>query len=133
MNGTRDSSRLGYAGDSKCHAVYMVEKAAEVLQVDLVNMKKNQKRRTKAETHSLLKDFAFCQLSPKLSYLFIPELRAMEEAVPPLMSACAEATPNDLCEKSLNDLRKLAFQRGILDAKRSFTRAELVSKLEFDC
>ena len=79
--------QMGYAGGSKCHAVYMVEKAAEVLQADFVKMTKaekdRQKRRTQTEMHGLLKDFAFCQLSPKLSTLFIPEYRTMEAFAQP--------------------------------------------------
>ena len=78
---------MGYDGGSKCHTVYMVEKAAEVLQVDLVKMTKaekdRQKRRTQTEMHGLLKDFASCQLSPKLSTLLIPEYRAMEAFAQP--------------------------------------------------
>ena len=127
---------MGYAGGSKCHAVYMVEKAAEVLQVDFVKMTKaekdRQKRRTQTEMHGLLKDFAFCQLSPKLSTLFIPEYRAMEAFALPLLSACTVTTPNDLTEMSLDDLRLLAFQKGIPPVKRYFSRAILVSKLSFE-
>ena len=63
---------------------------------------------------------------------YVPENRAIETFAPSLLSACAVTTPSDLTEMSLDDLRLLAFQKGIPHAKRYFSRAMLVSKLSYE-
>ena len=71
-----------YAGCSKCYAVYMCEQTANVLDFDLDTELGVPSSGSLVEMHQLIKDYAYTQLSPKLSTLAIPEWLTMLLAIP---------------------------------------------------
>ena len=121
--------KKGYAGGSKCHAVYMCEQAGRLLDFDLDKEVGIPSRGSRVEMHKLIKDFAYTQLSPKLSVLAIPEWRSMLQAAPLFLKEATVATPNDIIDLSLSVLRERGSQQGIRNYHK-LSRHELLVQLE---
>ena len=118
-----------YAGGSKCHAVYMVEAAARCLNVTLTIIKVPSLEQDAATMHKLLVNMAKTQLSPKLSYLCIPECKSMENTVRSLLPRCAALTKHDISTLSMDDLRGKASNIGVPKVN-SLSRIDLLAQLE---
>ena len=109
-NDHRSLMEVAYVG--RCHALHMIEKAAEHFNITLTTLSKSalasMKKTVPSKTvmRKLLVDMAETQLSPKLSLLFIPEWRAMQTTVPNVISKCTELTPNDVADMNLDELRR---------------------------
>ena len=120
----------GYAGGSKCHAVWMTEQAASILQFSLIYKKRrlNEMRGSSMQMHILLADYAFWQLSPKLSTHAIPEWMSMEKAASKVLKATSSMTKRDPCiQKNFDDLRTMARSMGHVIGKQPMSRDQLVS------
>ncbi|CAK0818067.1 unnamed protein product, partial [Prorocentrum cordatum] len=70
----------GYAGGSRCHAVYITEKAAAVVGYVLKKTNTPDTSADKPAMHALLLDMATHRLSPKITTLAIPEWLSMQSA-----------------------------------------------------
>ena len=124
----KELSDRGYAGGSKCHAVWMTQQAAVALHLQLVPRKRTMKEMTgtRQQMHALLADYAHWQLSPKLSSLAIPEWRSMQTAADDVLSATQDLFENDpYLAKSFEDLRTLARSMGHRVA-RGMSRSDLL-------
>lgn len=115
----------GYAGGSKCHAMFMVESAAMVLNVCLERCKTVATRGSRSEMVKLLEDMAHDQMSPNLSYLAIPEWKALQHQTGKILIVAHKISPDSQSFDELrNQVRKLGH---VLSSKHN--RTDLVAMI----
>ena len=119
---------IGYAGGSKCHAVWMVERAACAVGFSLARATCPKTRGTRTQMHRLLMDMASMQVSPKVSVLAIPEWRAMECVAGRVLEKCSDAC---VPEPTFDVLKKKARDMGhVVKSRHLASKVELAALVD---